>query len=127
MDTTKTRWSVVLLSTVCSAFVVLAAGVLCALFYPILTELRGERVRAEDGTEVSMLGFWSILMLSVSAGCICCAFSWTLTFLDSYTPGTLFLPNFRPSRAPGPPFDVGYAVALLNGVTASLAVVWTLS
>ncbi|CAL8289470.1 unnamed protein product [Lota lota] len=121
----KRRWPLVLLSTVCSAFVVLAAGVICALLYTILKELRGERVRANDGTEVSMLGFWSILVLSAIAGCICCAFSLTLTYLDSYTPGMVFLPHFRP--APRRSFHVGYAVALVNGFMASLAAVWTLS
>lgn len=28
-------------------------------------------------------GFWSILVLSVSIGGICCVFSWTLTCIDS--------------------------------------------
>ena len=40
-------------------------------------------------------GFWSILVLSVIAGCICCAFSLSITYMDSYTPGMVFLPNFR--------------------------------
>ncbi|CAL8309146.1 unnamed protein product [Merluccius merluccius] len=102
------RGSVVLLSSVCSALVVLAAGVLCALVYPIFT------------------GFWSVLVLSGFAGCFCCASSWTLTYLDSYTPGAhlAFLP--RPRRAPGRSSRLGYGVALLNGFMASLAVAWTL-
>uniref|UniRef100_A0A3P9B431 Uncharacterized protein n=1 Tax=Maylandia zebra TaxID=106582 RepID=A0A3P9B431_9CICH len=37
---------------------------LCALIYPILKELRAERVTGEDGTEEKMLGFWSLLVLS---------------------------------------------------------------
>lgn len=35
-------------------------------------------------------GFWSILVLSVLAGIVCCASSWTLTYLDLYQPGTVF-------------------------------------
>uniref|UniRef100_A0A3P9ASI3 Uncharacterized protein n=1 Tax=Maylandia zebra TaxID=106582 RepID=A0A3P9ASI3_9CICH len=45
---------------------------LCALIYPILKELRAERVTGEDGTEEKILGFWSLLVLSVLVGCICC-------------------------------------------------------
>uniref|UniRef100_A0A3P9BJ90 Uncharacterized protein n=1 Tax=Maylandia zebra TaxID=106582 RepID=A0A3P9BJ90_9CICH len=41
-----------------------AAWFLCALIYPILKELRAERVTGEDGTEEKMLGFWSLLVLS---------------------------------------------------------------
>uniref|UniRef100_A0A3P9DTD8 Uncharacterized protein n=1 Tax=Maylandia zebra TaxID=106582 RepID=A0A3P9DTD8_9CICH len=65
-----------------------AAWFLCALIYPILKELRAERVTGEDGTEEKMLGFWSLLVLSV--GCICCVFSWMLTYLDSFQPGMDF-------------------------------------
>uniref|UniRef100_A0A3P8NWD8 Uncharacterized protein n=1 Tax=Astatotilapia calliptera TaxID=8154 RepID=A0A3P8NWD8_ASTCA len=61
---------------------------LCALLHPILKELRAERVTGEDGTEEKMLGFWSLLVLSV--GCICCVFSWMLTYLDSFQPGMDF-------------------------------------
>ncbi|XP_056444505.1 ADP-ribosylation factor-like protein 6-interacting protein 6 [Gadus chalcogrammus] len=118
----KRRWPLVLLSSVCSAVVVFAAGVICALLYTILRELRAERVTVDDGTEVSMLGFWSILVLSAIAGCICCVFSLSLTYMDSYTPSKS---NFR--RSTGRSFHVGYAVALLNGFMASLAAGWTLS
>lgn len=37
-------------------------------------------------------GFWSILVLSVLAGLVCFASSWTLTYLDLYQPGTVFSP-----------------------------------
>uniref|UniRef100_A0A3P9C9D9 Uncharacterized protein n=1 Tax=Maylandia zebra TaxID=106582 RepID=A0A3P9C9D9_9CICH len=63
---------------------------LCALIYPILKELQAERVTGEDGTEEKMLGFWSLLVLSVLVGCICCVFSWMLTYLDSFQPGMDF-------------------------------------
>uniref|UniRef100_A0A3P9D188 Uncharacterized protein n=1 Tax=Maylandia zebra TaxID=106582 RepID=A0A3P9D188_9CICH len=67
-----------------------AAWFLCALIYPILKELRAERVTGEDGTEEKILGFWSLLVLSVLVGCICCVFSWMLTYLDSFQPGMDF-------------------------------------
>uniref|UniRef100_A0A3P8RAQ9 Uncharacterized protein n=1 Tax=Astatotilapia calliptera TaxID=8154 RepID=A0A3P8RAQ9_ASTCA len=69
-------------------------GFLCALIYPILKELQAERVTGEDGTEEKMLGFWSLLVLSVLVGCICCVFSWMLTYLDSFQPGMDF-PTLR--------------------------------
>ncbi|XP_074520899.1 ADP-ribosylation factor-like protein 6-interacting protein 6 [Halichoeres trimaculatus] len=78
------QWSVTVLSVFGSAAAVAAVGCFCALVYPILKELRAERVRGEDGTEQRMLGFWSISVLSVLAGCICCIFSWTLTYMDSH-------------------------------------------
>ncbi|MEQ2165556.1 hypothetical protein GOODEAATRI_018136 [Goodea atripinnis] len=47
--------------------------------------------------------FWSILVISVLAGCISWIFSWVLTYLDSYQHGMAFpsllsLPDFRYSR-----------------------------
>ncbi|XP_071381904.1 ADP-ribosylation factor-like protein 6-interacting protein 6 [Centroberyx affinis] len=122
-------WPVLVLSTLGSALALAAVGAFCALLYPLLKELRAERVRAEDGTEVRMLGFWSILVLSVSAGFICCAFSWTLTYLDSYKPGMVFPTPLALSQlrhAPGQGFHVGYTVAVLNGIMATLTVIWSL-
>ncbi|XP_051283281.1 ADP-ribosylation factor-like protein 6-interacting protein 6 [Dicentrarchus labrax] len=116
-------WSVVVMSVLSSAVAVAAVGCLCALIYPILKELRAERVRGQDGTEERMLGFWSILVLSVLAGCICCVFSWTLTYLDSQQTGipTLTLTHFRDG------FHMGYGVAVLNGIMAVLTVIWSLT
>lgn len=123
-------WSVVVLSVLVSAVAVSAVGCVCALIYPILKELRSERVRVEDGTEEWMLGFWSILVLSVLVGCICCVFSWTLTYLDSYQPGMvlatpLTLAHFRDVSGHG--FHMGYGVAVLNGIMAMLTVIWSLT
>ncbi|XP_029308042.1 ADP-ribosylation factor-like protein 6-interacting protein 6 [Cottoperca gobio] len=123
-------WSVVVLSVLGSAAAVSAVGCVCALIYPILKELRAERVKGEDGTEERMLGFWSILVLSVLVGCICCVFSWTLTYLDSYQPimelGTpLSLANFRDVSGYG--FHMSYGVAVLNGIMSMLTVVWSLT
>ncbi|XP_056156923.1 ADP-ribosylation factor-like protein 6-interacting protein 6 [Lampris incognitus] len=124
------RWPVVLVSSLCSVLAIGAAGVFCALLYPILRELRAERVKAEDGTEVRILGFWSILVLSVSAGCICCVFSWTLTYLDSYQSGMAVLKPvafLRLRDTPAESFHVGYGVAVLNGIMATITVIWSLS
>ncbi|KAM7375006.1 hypothetical protein PAMA_014206 [Pampus argenteus] len=123
-------WPVVALSVLLSSAAVAAAGSFSALLYPVLAELRAERVRGEDGTEVRMLGFWSILVLSVLVGWICCVFSWTLTYLDSYRPGTVFptpltLTCFRDVLGHG--LHMGYGVAVLNGIMAMLTVIWSLS
>uniref|UniRef100_A0A3P9BJE4 Uncharacterized protein n=1 Tax=Maylandia zebra TaxID=106582 RepID=A0A3P9BJE4_9CICH len=60
------------------------------LEWQLLQLLRVERVTGEDGTEEKMLGFWSLLVLSVLVGCICCVFSWMLTYLDLFQPGMDF-------------------------------------
>ncbi|XP_033472072.1 ADP-ribosylation factor-like protein 6-interacting protein 6 [Epinephelus lanceolatus] len=123
-------WSVVVLSVLGSAVAVAAVGCVCALIYPILKELRAERVTGEDGAEHRMLGFWSILVLSLIAGCICCAFSWTLTYLDSYQPGLasgtlLTLAHLRGVSSHR--LHIGYGVAVLNGVMGMLTVIWSLT
>ncbi|XP_029927690.1 ADP-ribosylation factor-like protein 6-interacting protein 6 [Myripristis murdjan] len=123
-------WSVVALSVLGSACAVSAAGAVCAFIYPVLRELRTETVRGEDGTEVRILGFWSILVLSVLAGWLCWAFSWTLTYLDSYKPSggvatPLALSHLR--QVPDQGFHMDYSVAVLNGIMAMLTVIWTLS
>lgn len=123
-------WSVVVLSVLGSAVAVAAVSCVCALIYPILKELRAETVRGEDGTEHRMLGVWSILVLSVLVGCICCVVSWTLTYLDSYQPGSvlgtqLTLAHLRGVSGHG--LHLGYGVAVLNGVMAMLTVIWSLS
>ncbi|XP_044044340.1 ADP-ribosylation factor-like protein 6-interacting protein 6 isoform X2 [Siniperca chuatsi] len=105
-------WSVVVLSVMGSAVAVAAVGCFCALIYPILK------------------GFWSILVLSVLVGCICCVFSWTLTYLDSYQPGMVFptpltLAHFRDVSGHG--FHMSYGVAVLNGIMAILTVIWSLT
>ncbi|XP_071320792.1 ADP-ribosylation factor-like protein 6-interacting protein 6 isoform X1 [Trachinotus anak] len=124
------RWSVVGLSVLGSAVSVAAVGCFCALVYPILKELRAVRLRAEDGTEQRMLGFWSILVLSVAAGCVCCVSSWTLTYLDAFQPGMVFptlldLAHFR--DVSGRDFHMGYGVVVLNGIMAMLTVIWSLT
>ncbi|XP_068446760.1 ADP-ribosylation factor-like protein 6-interacting protein 6 [Clinocottus analis] len=117
-------WAAAALSVLGSAAAVAAAGGLCGLIYPVLTELRAERVRGPNWTEESVLGLWSVLVLSVLVGCICCLFSWTLTELDSCPLGSSLV---RSRGVSDPGFHMGCGVALLNGVMAMLAVIWSLS
>ncbi|XP_030009675.1 ADP-ribosylation factor-like protein 6-interacting protein 6 [Sphaeramia orbicularis] len=126
----KPRPFVFLVSVVGSAVAVAAVGCFCALLYPILKELRAERVRGQDGTEQRILGFWSILVLSLLVGYICCVLWWTLAYLDSYRPGSGFqnpltLTHFRDSSGHG--FHLDYGMAVLNGVMATLTVIWSLT
>ncbi|XP_069573294.1 ADP-ribosylation factor-like protein 6-interacting protein 6 [Brachyistius frenatus] len=127
----------VLLSVLGSAAAVAAAGCLCALVYPILKELRAERLTGDDGTDRRMLGFWSILVMSLLAGCVCCVFSWSLTYLDLYrasevSPGLLTPPPALLTPPPardvsGDGLHLSYRVAALNGVMAMITVIWNLS
>ncbi|XP_008428133.1 ADP-ribosylation factor-like protein 6-interacting protein 6 [Poecilia reticulata] len=125
-----TPWLKATFSVLGSAFAMFAVGAFCALTYPILRELRVERLRDESGTEERMLGFWSILMISAVAGCISCIYSWTLTQLDSYQPGMAFpsllsLLDFRDPSSHG--FNMNSGLAVLNGILAMLTVIWSLS
>nr|XP_046238254.1 ADP-ribosylation factor-like protein 6-interacting protein 6 [Scatophagus argus] len=119
-------WSAVVLSILGSAVAVATVGCFCALLYPVLKELQAERVRGQDGTEERMLGFWTILVLSVLVGCICYVFSWTLTHLDSHQPGMVSPTPAHFRDASGHGFHVGYDVAVLNGIMGLLAVIWSL-
>ncbi|XP_057683813.1 ADP-ribosylation factor-like protein 6-interacting protein 6 isoform X1 [Corythoichthys intestinalis] len=121
-------WTVVVASVVVSALVVAAVGVLCALLDPILQELRAGRVKEESGAEARMLGFWSILVLSIFAGLSCCFFSWTLIYLNSYKPGTVppTLLTLLCRDKNNKDLLLDYGVAVLNGSMATLAVIWNL-
>ncbi|KAM3585144.1 uncharacterized protein V6R79_008894 [Siganus canaliculatus] len=119
-------WCVFALSVLSSVVVVTAVGCLCALLYPILRELRVERVIGPDGTEKRMLGFWSILILSVIVGCSISFFSWILTYLDSNPPGMVSLTHTQFRDLFGPNFHLGCGVAVLNGIMALLTVIWSL-
>ncbi|XP_068165400.1 ADP-ribosylation factor-like protein 6-interacting protein 6 [Antennarius striatus] len=114
------RWCSSVLSVVGSAVVVTAAGCFCALLYPVLKELRTERVRGPDGMEQRMLGFWSVLVLSVMVGCICCVFSWTLTYLDHRCAASVFTLRERSGMS------LGCGLAVLNGLMGLLTVIWSL-
>ncbi|XP_037552763.1 ADP-ribosylation factor-like protein 6-interacting protein 6 [Nematolebias whitei] len=121
-------WFGSVLSVLGSAVTVAVVGFFCALVYPILRELRAERMTEESGTEERVLGFWTILVLAVLVGCVCCVFSWTITYLDTHQPGRTFpsllsLRSFR--HEPG--FNLKSGVAALNGIMVVLTVIWSLS
>ncbi|XP_061081626.1 ADP-ribosylation factor-like protein 6-interacting protein 6 [Conger conger] len=93
-------------------------------------ELRSETLTTEDGSEIKLLGFWSLLILSTVAGVSCCSFSWTLTYFDSFEPGMFPPTPLSPARhrkMTGHSFHIGYSMAILNGLVAALTVVWCLS
>ncbi|KAA0713217.1 ADP-ribosylation factor-like protein 6-interacting protein 6 [Triplophysa tibetana] len=62
-------WPVRVVSMLCSIVVVSFIAVFIFFLYIVLK------------------GFWSILVLSSVAGGLCCSFSWTLTYFDSFEPG----------------------------------------
>ncbi|XP_029379081.1 ADP-ribosylation factor-like protein 6-interacting protein 6 isoform X2 [Echeneis naucrates] len=104
------RWSAVGVSVLGSAACVAAAGCVCALIYPILK------------------GFWSVLVLSICVGSICFISSWTLSYLDSFQPGTEFPSLLDMSRdTSGRHFHFGYGVVVLNGIMGMITVIWTLT
>uniref|UniRef100_A0A9J8B0B8 Potassium inwardly rectifying channel subfamily J member 3b n=1 Tax=Cyprinus carpio carpio TaxID=630221 RepID=A0A9J8B0B8_CYPCA len=80
-------WPARIVSVLCSVVIVSFIAVLISFLYIVLKDLRAERITAEDGSEVRLLGFWSILVLSSVAGVLCCSFSWTITYFDSFEPG----------------------------------------
>ncbi|TRY82823.1 hypothetical protein DNTS_025584 [Danionella cerebrum] len=116
-------------SVLCSIVFVCFIAVLISLTFIVLKDLRAERTTAEDGSEVRLLGFWSILVLSSLAGGLCCSFSWTLTYFDSFEPGTFPptpLSSARLKKTTGHSFHMGYSMAILNGIAAALTLIWYL-
>lgn len=122
-------WPARIGSVLCSIIFVSFIAVLIALLYIILKDLKTERITTEDGSEVRLLGFWSILVLSSVAGVLCCSFSWTLTYFDSFEPG-MFPPtplsSSRYKKMTGHSFHMGYSMAILNGIVAALTLIWYL-
>uniref|UniRef100_A0A3Q3W2C5 ADP-ribosylation factor-like 6 interacting protein 6 n=1 Tax=Mola mola TaxID=94237 RepID=A0A3Q3W2C5_MOLML len=118
-------WSAALLSALGSAVAVAAVGCVCALLYPILKG-RPPNWASEVRPKIR---FWSVLVLSLLTGCVCCVFSLTLTYLDSEQPGarsqTLTPAQHRDASVPG--FHMRYGVAVLNGIMGLLAAIWSLT
>ncbi|XP_073708212.1 ADP-ribosylation factor-like protein 6-interacting protein 6 [Garra rufa] len=123
-------WPARIFSVLCSVVIVSFIAVLVSFLYIVLKDLRVERITTEDGSEVRLLGFWSILVLSSVAGVLCCSFSWTLTYFDSFEPG-MFPPtplsSARLKRMTGHSFHMGYSMAILNGIVAALTLIWYLT
>ncbi|XP_076152948.1 ADP-ribosylation factor-like protein 6-interacting protein 6 [Alosa pseudoharengus] len=126
----RKQWPARILSILLCVIVVSVIALFFAFIYVILKELKAEKIIREDGTEVRLLGFWSLLVLSSLAGISCCSFSWTLTYFDSYDPGTFpptSLSSSRLRRMTGHSFHMGYSVAILNGIVAAFTAMWCLS
>ncbi|XP_028833826.1 ADP-ribosylation factor-like protein 6-interacting protein 6 isoform X2 [Denticeps clupeoides] len=124
------RWPVRLLSMLLCVVAASVIALIFAFLYLILKDLKTERIVSEEGVEIRLLGFWSLFTLSSMAGLLCCGFSWTLTYFDSFEPGTFPPTPLSPARMrrmTGHSFHMGYSVAILNGVVAALTVIWCLT
>ncbi|XP_033900029.3 ADP-ribosylation factor-like protein 6-interacting protein 6 isoform X1 [Acipenser ruthenus] len=126
---TSKKWSARLFPMLCCIVILSVVAFLLAFVYVFLKDLRSEKEKNEDGTEINILGFWSLLVLSLSAGLTCCSFSWTLTYFDSFEPGMFPPTPLSPARfrkLTGHSFHIGYSMAILNGIMAALTVIWCL-
>ncbi|XP_049743215.1 ADP-ribosylation factor-like protein 6-interacting protein 6 [Elephas maximus indicus] len=123
------RWPVQVLSVLCSLLFAALLAFLLAIAYLIVKELHAENLKNEDGVDTGLLGFWTLLVISLTAGFSCCSFSWTVTYFDSFEPG-MFPPTplspARFKRLTGHSFHMGYSMAILNGIVAALTVAWCL-
>ncbi|MBN3279517.1 AR6P6 protein, partial [Polyodon spathula] len=95
---TSKRWPARVFSMICCIAILSVVAFLLAFVYAFLKDLRLEKEKNEDGTEINILGFWSLLVLSLSAGLACCSFSWTLTYFDSFEPGMFPPTPLSPAR-----------------------------
>ncbi|XP_060008855.1 ADP-ribosylation factor-like protein 6-interacting protein 6 isoform X4 [Lagenorhynchus albirostris] len=92
-------------------------------------ELHAENLKNEDDVHTGLLGFWTLLIISLTAGFSCCSFSWTVTYFDSFEPGMFPPTPLSPARfkkLTGHSFHMGYSMAILNGIVAALTVAWCL-
>lgn len=123
------RWPVQVLSILCSLLFAGLLAFLLAIAYLIVKELHAENSKNEDDVDTGLLGFWSLLTLSLTAGFSCCSFSWTVTYFDSFEPGMFPPTPLSPARfkkLTGHSFHMGYSMAILNGIVAALTVAWCL-
>ncbi|NIG59525.1 ADP-ribosylation factor-like protein-interacting protein [Pontoporia blainvillei] len=123
------RRPVQVLSVLCSLLFAILLAFLLAIPYLIVEELHAENLKNEDDVHTGLLGFWTLLIISLTAGFSCCSSAWTVTYFDSFEPG-MFLPTpLSPARfkkLTGHSFHVGYSMAILNGIVAALTVAWCL-
>ncbi|KAK2505006.1 hypothetical protein MC885_004475 [Smutsia gigantea] len=125
------RWPVQVLSIVCSLLFAILLAFLLAIAYLIVKELHAENLKNEGDTDTGLLGvrFWTLLIISITAGFSCCSFSWTVTYFDSFEPGMFPPTPLSPTRfkkLTGHSFHMGYSMAILNGIVAALTIVWCL-
>nr|XP_033800096.1 ADP-ribosylation factor-like protein 6-interacting protein 6 isoform X2 [Geotrypetes seraphini] len=92
------KWPARVLSMLCCLAIVSVVAFLLAFVYVIMKDLRSEKERRDDGLETSLLGFWSLLILSLTVGLSCCSFSWTVTYFDSFEPGMFPPTPLSPAR-----------------------------
>ncbi|XP_037379241.1 ADP-ribosylation factor-like protein 6-interacting protein 6 [Talpa occidentalis] len=122
-------WPVQVLSLLCSLLFAVLLAFLLAITYLIVKELHTENLKDEDGVDTGVLGFWTLLILSLTAGFSCCSFSWTVTYFDSFEPGMFPPTPLSPARfkkLTGHSFHMGYSMAILNGIVAALTIAWCL-
>ncbi|XP_045415243.1 ADP-ribosylation factor-like protein 6-interacting protein 6 [Lemur catta] len=123
------RWPVQVLSILCSLLFAILLAFLLAIAYLIVKELHAENSKNEDDLDTGLLGFWTLLIISLTAGFSCCSFSWTVTYFDSFEPGMFPPTPLSPARfkkLTGHSFHMGYSMAILNGIVAALTVAWCL-
>ncbi|XP_058520468.1 ADP-ribosylation factor-like protein 6-interacting protein 6 [Ochotona princeps] len=123
------RWPVQVLSVLCSLLFAAILAFLLAIVYLVVKELHAENLKNEDGVDSGILGFWTLLTISLAAGFSCCSFSWTVTYFDSFEPGMFPPTPLSPARfkkLTGHSFHMGYSMAILNGIVAALTVAWCL-
>ncbi|XP_061464753.1 ADP-ribosylation factor-like protein 6-interacting protein 6 isoform X1 [Rhineura floridana] len=123
------RWPSRACSVLCCLLTMSLLAFLLAIACLVLRDLRSEKGKTDENIETSILGFWSLLVLSLMSGLSCCSFSWTVTYFDSFEPG-MFPPTplspARFKRMTGHSFHMGYSMAILNGIVAALTIVWCL-
>lgn len=123
------RWPVQVLSILCSLLFSILLAFLLAIAYLIVKELHAENLKKEADVDTGLLGFWTLLIISLTAGFSCCSFSWTVTYFDSFEPGMFPPTPLSPARfkkLTGHSFHMGYSMAILNGIVAALTVAWCL-
>ncbi|XP_051885803.1 ADP-ribosylation factor-like protein 6-interacting protein 6 isoform X2 [Pristis pectinata] len=121
------KWPARVCSMLCCVVMLTFVAFLLAIVYIVLKDLRWEKENREGDIKTGILGLWSSLILALIAGLSCCSFSWTLTYFDSFEPG-MFPPTplspVRFRKLTGHSFHMGYNMAILNGITTALAVIW---
>ncbi|KAI5220225.1 ADP-ribosylation factor-like protein 6-interacting protein 6 [Manis pentadactyla] len=123
------RWPVQVLSIACSLLFAVLLAFLLAVTYLVVKELHAENLKNEGDTDTGLLGFWTLLIISITAGFSCCSFSWTVTYFDSFEPGMFPPTPLSPARfkkLTGHSFHMGYSMAILNGIVAALTIAWCL-
>ncbi|XP_004620567.1 ADP-ribosylation factor-like protein 6-interacting protein 6 [Sorex araneus] len=118
-----------LLSVLCSLLFAALLALLLAGAYLAAKELHAENLKNEDSVHTGLLGFWTLLAVSLTAGFCCCSFSWTVTYFDSFEPGMFPPTPLSPAKfrkLTGHSFHMGYSMAILNGIVAALTVAWCL-